>query len=100
MTAESQNGKLVGANYGPPQRVRAERLIATSRVVLGAFSLLAVWLDPYTPTSHPVATFLLLFGYVAYALFVMSVVWLADGPLLAWRTLRYRATWFEPERLL
>jgi hypothetical protein len=25
---------------------------------------------------------------------------LADGPLLAWRTLRYRATWFEPERLL
>jgi signal transduction histidine kinase len=82
MTAESQNGKLVGANYGPPQRVRAERLIATSRVVLGAFSLLAVWLDPYTPTSHPVATFLLLFGYVAYALFVMSVVWLADGPLL------------------
>lgn len=82
MTAESQNGKLVGAEYGPPQRVRAERLIATSRLVLAAFSLVAVWLDPYTPTSHPQTTFLLLFTYVAYALFVMSIAWLADGPLL------------------
>jgi signal transduction histidine kinase len=73
-------GRLVDANYAP--RIRAERLIATSRVVLALFSLLAVWLDPYTPATHARLTYFLLLAYVSYALAVASVAWLAHGPLL------------------
>jgi signal transduction histidine kinase len=74
------NGRLVDTNYAP--RIRAERLIATSRVVLAAFSLLAVWLDPYTPASHAQATYLLLLAYLGYALIVASIPWLTNGPLV------------------
>ena len=74
------SGKLVGANYAP--RIRAERLIATSRVVLAAFSLLAVWLDPYTPASHAQTTYILLLAYVSYALIVAAIAWLTHGPLV------------------
>lgn len=80
ITAAAVSGKLVGANYAP--RIRAERLIATSRVVLAAFSLLAVWLDPYTPATHAQTTYSLLIAYVGYALLVMSVAWLAHVPLI------------------
>lgn len=69
----------VGADYAP--RIRAERLIATSRLVLAAFSLLAVWLDPYTPSGHGQTLYLLLLGYVGFALAVALVVWLAHAPL-------------------
>ena len=69
----------VVGDYAP--RIRAERLIATSRVVLASFSLLAVWLDPYTPTAHGQTLYLLLLGYVGFSLAVAAVVWLAHGPL-------------------
>lgn len=69
----------MGADYAP--RIRAERLIATSRLVLAAFSLLAVWLDPYTPTAHGQMLYLLLLGYVGFALAVALVVWLSHAPL-------------------
>ncbi|HEU5260053.1 MAG TPA: sensor histidine kinase [Gemmatimonadales bacterium] len=71
-------GRLVSADYAP--RLRAERLIATGRVVLAALSLLAVWLDPSTPAKHAPTTHILLIGYVAYALIVAMVVWLAPVP--------------------
>lgn len=71
--------KSVVGDYAP--RIRAERLIATSRVVLASFSLLAVWLDPYTPTAHGQTLYLLLLGYVGFSLAVAAVVWLAHGPL-------------------
>lgn len=71
--------RVVGADYAP--RIRAERLIATSRLVLGAFSLLAVWLDPYTPTTHGQTLYIVLLGYVGFALTVAAVVWLANAPL-------------------
>lgn len=73
-------GRLVGASYAP--RIRAERLIASGRVVLAAFSLLAVWLDPSTPARHAQTTYFLLLGYVVYALTVALVVWLASAPLV------------------
>ncbi len=73
-------GRLIAANYAP--RIRAERLIATSRAVLAAFFLLAVWLDPATPATHAQTTQVLLLGYVVYALLVASVVWLAHVPLV------------------
>ena len=77
--AEMELMKSVVGDYAP--RIRAERLIATSRVVLAAFSLLAVWLDPYTPTAHGQTLYLLLLGYVGFSLAVAAVVWLAHGPL-------------------
>jgi signal transduction histidine kinase len=72
-------GHLVSADYAP--RIRAERLIATSRVVLAAFSLLAVWLDPYNPTTHGQWLYALLLAYELFALVVATLVWLAPGPL-------------------
>jgi signal transduction histidine kinase len=78
ITAATAGGKLVGTDYAP--RIRAERLIATSRVVLAVFSLLAVWLDPYTPDVHERTTYVLLLGYSAYSLIVAAVIWLAQGP--------------------
>lgn len=80
ITAPATSGKLVSADYAP--RIRAERLIASSRVVLAMFFLLAVWLDPYTPASHAQMTYVLLVGYSTYALIVAFVAWLAHGPLL------------------
>jgi hypothetical protein len=73
-------GRLVRANYAP--RIRAERLIASGRVVLAAFSLLAVWLDPSTPAQHAQTTYFLLLAYVGYALLVALVVWLTHVPLV------------------
>ena len=73
-------GRLVGATYAP--RIRAERVIATGRVVLAVFSLLAVWLDPSTPAQHAQTTYFLLLGYVGYALLVALVVWLTHVPLV------------------
>ena len=73
-------GQLVSASYAP--RIRAERLIASGRVVLAAFSLLAVWLDPSTPAQHAQTTYFLLLGYVGYALLVALVVWLSQVPLV------------------
>ena len=77
--AETALMKSVVGDYAP--RIRAERLIATSRLVLAAFSLLAVWLDPYTPTTHGQTLYLLLLGYVCFSLAVAAVVWLAHVPL-------------------
>jgi len=77
--AEAELTKRVVGDYAP--RIRAERLIATSRVVLAAFSLLAVWLDPYTPTAYGQTLYILLVGYGVFALAVAAVVWLAHVPL-------------------
>lgn len=70
---------FVGADYAP--RIRAERLIATSRLVLAAFSLLAVWFDPYAPTAHGQMLYILLLGYVGFSLAMAAIVWLAHVPL-------------------
>ena len=54
-----------------PQRSpqhRAEFLIATGRLVLATFSLLAIWLDPYAPSRYAQVAYGLLSGYVAYSL--------------------------------
>jgi signal transduction histidine kinase len=80
MAEAALSGRPLGANYAP--RIRAERLIATSRVVLAAFSLLAVWLDPYKPATHEQTTYVLLLGYVVFALLVALVVWAAHVPLV------------------
>lgn len=55
-----------------PQR-RAERLIATSRLVLAIAALLAIWLDPLEPARYVAETYGLLIAYAAYALIL--AVW-------------------------
>jgi signal transduction histidine kinase len=52
---------------------RAERLIATGRVVLSVFSLLAVWLDPTEPTRYAPIAYSLLAVYAVYSL-VLAVL--------------------------
>jgi glucose-6-phosphate-specific signal transduction histidine kinase len=54
---------------------RAERLIASGRVVLAAVSALAVWFDPSEPARHPQVAYTLLVGYFVYALVIAALVW-------------------------
>lgn len=58
---------------------RAERLIASGRVVLAAVSAVAVWFDPSVPARHPEVAYALLAGYVAYALAVAVLVWISGS---------------------
>ncbi|HWM94580.1 MAG TPA: sensor histidine kinase [Thermoanaerobaculia bacterium] len=54
---------------------RAERLIASGRVVLAAVSWLAVWFDPDEPARHPQIAYGLLAGYFVYSLVILALVW-------------------------
>src|SRR5690349_11380875 len=58
---------------------RAERLIASGRVVLAAASALGVWFDPSEPARHPRLAYGLLAGYVVYSLAVAALVWRGSG---------------------
>lgn len=60
------------SSYAP--QGNAERLIATGRVVLGVFSLLAISLDPSNPDKYAKLTYGLLVGYVAYAVILAYLV--------------------------
>jgi len=60
-----------------PQR-RAELVIAIGRLVLATFSLVAVWLDPSTPSRYAQIAYALLSGYVAYSLLLTLVLFRAD----------------------
>ncbi|MGZ9260779.1 MAG: sensor histidine kinase [Candidatus Binatia bacterium] len=64
---------------------RTERLIAASRVVLASFSLLAIWLDPTTPSRYASIAYPLLIAYVLYAAVVLIVVWASHGALVRLR---------------
>lgn len=54
---------------------RAERLIATGRVVLAASSLVALWWDPSEPAKFAATAYGLLAVYLLYALIIAAVVW-------------------------
>jgi hypothetical protein len=64
---------------------RAERVIATGRVMLAAFSLLAIWLDPSGPSQYAQVAYGLLAAYVCYGVAVAWLVWRARAPLGALR---------------
>lgn len=57
------------------RKSRAERLIATGRAVLSGFFLLAIWLDPSEPTRYAQITYIILAGYLIYALILALVAW-------------------------
>ena len=61
---------------------QTERLIAAGRVVLASFSLLAIWLDPTTPSRYASIAYPLLIAYVLYAAVVVIVVWASHGALV------------------
>lgn len=63
----------MNAFYSPQQR--AERVIGAARAVLATFSLLAISLDPSTPTRYVEFTYTVLSVYLIYALLLMPLVW-------------------------
>jgi signal transduction histidine kinase len=72
----------LGSLYYPSER--SERLIALGRAALAGFSLLAIWLDPTTPARWAAFTYTALTAYLAYALLLVLLVWVAGrfpGPL-------------------
>ena len=65
--------------------IRTERLIAAGRVVLAAFSLLALALDPSEPAISARSVESLVAGYLVYALVVFAGAWLAGALLVRLR---------------
>ncbi len=61
--------------YSPQNR--AERLIVLGRVVLAAFSLLAIGLDPSEPAKYAHTAYTLLAGYLGYAALLIPLAWRA-----------------------
>jgi len=62
-------------------RDRAERVVATSRLVLAAATVFAIWLDPLQPAKYAELTYGLMIVYVAYAAALAVVVWRWRRPL-------------------
>jgi signal transduction histidine kinase len=56
-------------------KARAEHLIASGRVILAAFFLLAIYVDPSEPFRYAALTYGILSGYVGYSLLVAVLVW-------------------------
>ncbi|QXE89642.1 hypothetical protein KP001_14490 [Geomonas subterranea] len=56
-------------------KTRAEYLIATGRVILSAFFLFAVWLDPSEPTRYAATAYGILSGYLGYSLAIGALTW-------------------------
>ena len=54
---------------------RAEELIATGRMVLSAFFLLAIWLDPSEPSRFARLASGTLAGYLIYSLILAKLTW-------------------------
>ena len=71
-------------------RARAERTIAATRVLIAAFSLYAVWLDPTQPTRFAQLTYVLHIGCIAYALTLAAVMW--NRPSTGWLPIATQVT--------
>lgn len=70
---------ILDSHYSPQHR--AERLIAAGRVVLVAFSLLPIHLDPSQPAKYSKLAHHLLVAYAVYALLLVLLVWRSDATL-------------------
>ena len=58
----------------PSESQRVERVLATARVFLGTFALLAVYLDPTEPSQFAAPTYLLLVAYLLYCLVLLLLL--------------------------
>ncbi len=70
-----------GSEFQYSRQSRAEFLIAMARLVLAAFSLLAIWLDPSEPSRYEQVAYALLWGYVAYSLLLAILIVRIRGSL-------------------
>jgi signal transduction histidine kinase len=68
---------------------RTERLITAGRVILASFSLVAIWLDPTTPSRYASIAYPLLIAYILYAMILTLVVWGSHGPFIRLRLLTH-----------
>ena len=59
---------------------RAERTIASARVVLAVFTLFAIWLDPAEPRRFAALTYGMLVTYVVYAVAIAGATWRTARP--------------------
>lgn len=75
----SQTGVLMDSPYSPQSR--AEWLIVGGRVVLAAFTLLAIWLDPSEPAKYARSAYAFPAGYLIYALLAALLVLRSSSPL-------------------
>jgi signal transduction histidine kinase len=73
------NGSATAAPEYAPQ-ARAERLIAAGRLILGCFSLFAIYVDPATPAKYHTVAYGVLAGYSAYAAIVLVLTWRLPVP--------------------
>ncbi len=62
------------------RQTRTERLIAAGRLVLAAFSLLAIYLDPSEPSRYVDVAYSALVTYLAYAALIVLVLWSSMTP--------------------
>ncbi|HZV81927.1 MAG TPA: histidine kinase [Geobacteraceae bacterium] len=62
-----------GKRYVPKTQV--EHLIATGRLVLASFFLMAIWLDPSEPSHFARLTYVILACYLAYSLVLGVATW-------------------------
>ncbi len=68
----------IGKHYFPQFQV--EHLIATGRLVLAAFFLIAVWMDPSEPFRYATLTYDLLVYYLVYSFLLFSAfTWQKDN---------------------
>jgi len=63
----------MATNYFYPNRT--ERIISAGRVILAAFALYAIWLDPAEPARYAVTTYSLLVGYLCYSVILGLAAW-------------------------
>jgi len=66
-----------GKHYFP--QIRVEHLIAIGRLVLAAFFLIAIWIDPSEPSQNATITYGLLASYLTYSLVLLAAfTWQKD----------------------
>lgn len=63
--------ELISQSYN---RTSKERVIAIGRLILSAFSLLAIYFDPSEPARHAELTYALLSAYVVYAAVIVALI--------------------------
>src|SRR5512147_895650 len=71
---------MVGVLSPYYRRARTERLIAAGRLVLAAFSLLAIYLDPSEPSRYENIAYSVLAAYLVYAALVALLLWISLTP--------------------
>src|SRR5262245_11520595 len=71
---------MVGVLSPYYRQTRTERLIATGRLLLAAFSLVAIYLDAYEPSRYEQVAYSTLAAYLVYAAVIVALLWSSVTP--------------------